>query len=132
VLDVLAIGSAHLPATSHVRSGLTRHRSALCIIVGASLSPLVVVVGLSLARTRRALLVFIRQVLVSSLLGCPTLRHWVHAGIIRVTMVGVGWSCLIRYAIVGETSALSICGQRQGRKRKMTKTNHDQSRGSLS
>jgi len=34
VLDVLAIGSVHLPATSHVRGGLTRHRSALCIVVG--------------------------------------------------------------------------------------------------
>ena len=37
MLDVLAIGSAHLTATSHVRSGLTRHRSAPRIIVGASL-----------------------------------------------------------------------------------------------
>ena len=40
MFDVLAISSVHLPATSHVRSGLTRHRLALCIIVGASLGPL--------------------------------------------------------------------------------------------
>ena len=43
MLDVLAIGSVHLPATSHLRSGLTRHRSALCIVVGASLGQLVIV-----------------------------------------------------------------------------------------
>ena len=43
MLDVLATGSLHLPAISHVRSGFTRHRSALCMIVGASLGPLVVV-----------------------------------------------------------------------------------------
>ena len=54
VLDVLAMGSVHLPVTLHVRSGLTRHRSVLCIVVGTLLGParhrsaLCIVVGLSL------------------------------------------------------------------------------------
>ena len=43
MLDVLEMGSLHLPATSHVRSGHIRHRSALCAVVGVSLGPLVVV-----------------------------------------------------------------------------------------
>jgi len=43
VLDVLEMGSLHLPATSHVHSGHIRHRSALCAVVGVSLGPLVIV-----------------------------------------------------------------------------------------
>ena len=43
MLDVLVIGSGHLLMTLHLRSGLTSHHSALCIIVGALLGQLVIV-----------------------------------------------------------------------------------------
>ena len=152
MLDLLAIGSAHIPATSNVRSGLTRHRSALCIVVGASLGsachchwPVLVVTGGPIRR-RSAVCVIIGP--SSSSLGyhlARTCRWWAYwltlgrgqgllivvgtppgpfslglvvaglsysssvvgssfprAGITRVTMVGVGCSCLIRYASVGQ------------------------------
>ena len=43
MLGVLVIGSVHHLVTSPSRNGLTRQYSALCIIIGASLCPLVVV-----------------------------------------------------------------------------------------
>ena len=43
MLDVLAIGSGHLLMTSHLCSGLTGHRLALCIVVGGLLGQLVIV-----------------------------------------------------------------------------------------
>ena len=43
MFNMLAIGLVHLPATSHLRSGLTHHHSALCIVIGASLGQLVIV-----------------------------------------------------------------------------------------
>ena len=52
MLDVLVIGSAHLPATLHICSGLIRHLLALCIVVGALLGsaccchwPILVITG---------------------------------------------------------------------------------------
>ena len=122
------------------RSGLARHRSALCMVVGTSLGPLVfrryasslgchwpvlvaggptchrailLVVGLSLGpyssslgRGQGLLIV------VGTSLGPTRFHCWVvllsvvgssfpHVGVICVTMVGVSWSCLIRYASVG-------------------------------
>jgi hypothetical protein len=151
------MGSLHLPATSHIRSGLTRHHSALCVVIGASLGLLIVVrpassslVGSLVVVPRYASLLGCHwPVLVvaggppcrrsalcvivgpsSSSLGChlartchrcgsrsgPTHRHWnitgpysfslglvvvgssfPHAGVIRVAMVGVGWS--VSYSI---------------------------------
>jgi len=67
MFDVLAIGSVHLPATSHVRSGLTRDRSALCIVVGASLGPFVVV--------RRYVSLLDCHCLVLVVAGGPTCHH---------------------------------------------------------
>jgi len=67
MFDVLAISSVHLPATSHVRSGLTRHHSALCIVVGALLGPFVVV--------RRYVLLLHCHCLVLVVAGGPTCHH---------------------------------------------------------
>jgi len=152
VLDLLAIGSAHIPTTPNIHSGLTRHRSALCIIIGASLGsachchwPVLIITG---GPIRRCLAVCVIIGPSSSSLGyhlactCHWWAYWLtlgrgqgllivvgtppgpfslglviaglsyslsvvgssfpRAGITRVTMVGVGCSCLIRYTSVGQ------------------------------
>ena len=50
---------------------------------------------------RRALLVFIGSHRCWVVLLFAVGSLFPRAGVIRVTMVGVGWSCLIRYASVG-------------------------------
>ena len=145
MLDVLAIGLAHLLATSHVCSGLIHYLLALCIIVGALLGsachchwPILVITGgpicchlaacvvigpssllldchlahthhhwwaywLSLGRAQGLLIVIgmLPGLFPLGLIVGLSYSSWVvgssfpHAGIIRMTMVGVGYSCLI-------------------------------------
>ena len=107
-----------------------RYASSLGGVAGPytplSLGPLAVLrrnVSLSLARTRRRWWVYSPSLgrgqgllIVVGMSPGPTRFHWVssllvsyssslgpfpHSGITRVTMVGVGWSCLLRYAGVG-------------------------------
>ena len=55
-----------------------------------------------------------------------------HAGVIYMIMVGVGWSCHIWYASVGWNVGVKHSGQRQGRKKRITKMNYNFDCGSLS
>jgi hypothetical protein len=118
VLDVLAMGSIHLPATSHVHSGLTRYRSVLCIVVGASLGPPAVVRRYACRRlvvtgpyssSLVGPLVVVRRYASSSghprrrwvvtwpvlvVVGGPIHRRWVVEGILIVVGTLLGPTCV--------------------------------------
>jgi hypothetical protein len=102
-----------------------RHRWAILLIVGLSLGPYSVLVAVGgpsvVVGSRSGPTHHLRNVAGPYLfsLGLIVGSSLPHVGVIRVDMVWWAGRVLFDTLLLGETSALSTCDQRQGRKRRM-------------